>query len=421
MRPPLHGLVLIAVLSIGACSSESGDAAPIEELDLPEGFSATVVIPRLGRARHLVVRDNGDIYVALRRPTRRGSIAALRDTDGDGAADMVRYFYNKGGTGIRIYDNHLYFATPTEVVRWPLPEEGLVPEGDPVVIAGDFPVQREHADKPICFDGDGQMYVNVGAPSNACQKQKRTKGSPGVDPCPQLKRHAGIWRFDATQPGQSQMDDGVHYATGIRQCIAMAWHPEDNCLYAVQHGRDQLHAFFPEHFTVKENAELPAEEFQRVEKGDDFGWPYSYYDHRQGKRVLAPEYGGDGQIVGRAADFKAPEFGFPGHWAPNDLMFYTGEQFPEKYRGGAFVVFHGSWNRAPMPQRGFKVVFVPFKDGRPTGDYEIFADGFTGREVVERPGQARHRPMGVAQGPDGALYISDSVQGTVWRVRYEGE
>lgn len=136
MRPPLHGLVLIAVLSIGACSSESGDAAPIEELDLPEGFSATAVVPRLGRARHLVVRDNGDIYVALRRPTRRGSIAALRDTDGDGAADMVRYFYNKGGTG-------------------------------------------------------------------------------------------------------------------IRQCIAMAWHPEDNCLYAVQHGRDQLHAFFPEHFTVK--------------------------------------------------------------------------------------------------------------------------------------------------------------------------
>jgi glucose/arabinose dehydrogenase len=283
-----------------------------------------------------------------------------------------------------------------------------------VIVTG-FPDQRQHADKPIAFDDAGGLYVNVGAPSNACQVQTRTRGSPGRDPCPQRQRHAGIWRFEDAKPGQTQAE-GERYATGIRQCVAMAWNREADALFAVQHGRDQLHSLWPEHFTVEDNARLPAEEFLLVERGSDFGWPYGYWDPFQEKRVLAPEYGGDGEKVGRCGQFDEPLLAFPAHWAPNDLMFYTGTQFPLRYRGGAFIAFHGSWNRAPLPQAGFTVVFVPFADGRPTGEWEIFADGFAGREVVARPSDARCRPMGLAQAPDGALLVSDSQRGRIWRV-----
>jgi glucose/arabinose dehydrogenase len=239
-----------------------------------------------------------------------------------------------------------------------------------------------------------------------------------MDPCPQLKRHAGIWRFDADQLGQTQMGDGVHFATGIRQSVAMRWNPLVDELYVVQHGRDQLNTLWPEHFTDEENARLPAEELLLVEKGDDFGWPYCYYDPFQEKRVLAPEYGGDGQKVGRCDRYREPLMAFPAHWAPNDLLFYTASQFPARYRGGAFIAFHGSWNRAPLPQRGYKVGFVPFQGKKPSAEYEVFADGFAGEEVIRRPSDARWRPMGLAQGPDGSLYIADSQRGRVWRVVY---
>jgi glucose/arabinose dehydrogenase len=192
-------------------------------------------------------------------------------------------------------------------------------------------------------------------------------------------------------------------------------------LYVVQHGRDQLHSLWPDLFTEEQNAELPAEEFLLVEKGDDFGWPYGYYDPIQGKRVLAPEYGGDGVKVGPCEQFEDPILAFPAHWAPNDLMFYEGTQFPEKYRGGAFIAFHGSWNRAPLPQKGFKVVFVPFEGKLPQGKWDIFADGFAGTQVVRSVRDARYRPMGLAEGPDGSLYIADSKVGRIWRILYTGE
>ena len=123
----------------------------------------------------------------------------------------------------------------------------------------------------MTFDKDGHIYVNIGAPSNACMTKARTKGSPGLDPCPQLDRQAGIWQFDATRPAQTQQKDGFRYATGIRNGMALDWNHQTNSLYAVQHGRDQLATFFPELFTDKESAEFPAEEFFQIDKGDDFG------------------------------------------------------------------------------------------------------------------------------------------------------
>ena len=395
------------------CDADNGG------IQLPDGFCAFVVADGLGAARHLDVAPNGDIFVAIRnQPNAPGGIIALRDTDGDGRADVEERFGEDGGTSIQLRGDYLYFGRDNAIVRYPMTPGELVPDGPAEVIAT-LPDQRSHASKGFAFDGEGGMYVNVGAPANACQSEDREPGVPGMDPCPLLENHGGVWKFDADRPGQTQAS-GTRYASGMRQNFAMAWHPFAAGLYLVQHGRDQLNTLW-EGFTEEQNAELPSEEFMRVEEGSNFGWPYCYHDWQQDKRVLMPEYGGDGMEVGRCGEFDLPLIGFPGHWAPNALMFYTGEQFPERYRGGAFIVFHGSWNRAPLPQGGYNVVFVPFDGDTPdTGDYEIFADGFAGQTPLMDRDDAPYRPSGIAMGPDGSVYISNDRTGRIWRVMYPG-
>lgn len=430
-----HLLLLALALMAFGCNNSSGEAGgetaagskPSSQwedpsIELPDGFSAIVVADSVGRARHIAVRDNGDIYIQLSNEQNGKGLAALRDEDGDGRADRIEYFGSHTGTGIAIHNGYLYCSSDREVYRYPLPEgKNLVPdEAGRTLIAGGFPNQSSHEAKTITFDNVGHLYVNVGGPSNACMKQARTKGSTGMDPCPQLEWQAGIWQFDANTPGQTQKDNGKRYATGLRNCVALEWNPIVNNLYAVQHGRDQLNYLYPEMYSEQDNAELPAEEFVRINEGDDFGWPYCYYDQRKDKKVLAPEYGGDTETQGRCADVKGPILTFPGHIAPNDLLFYTANAYPEKYHNGAFIAFHGSWNRAPLPQKGYFVAFVPMKDGMPTGDWEIFADNIAGEEEIASPREAEHRPTGVAIGPDGALYIADSVKGKVWKVVYNG-
>jgi mono/diheme cytochrome c family protein len=194
-----------------------------------------------------------------------------------------------------------------------------------------------------------------------------------------------------------------------------------NKLYALQHGRDDLHRFWPELFTEQQNVDLPAEEFLMVEEGDDFGWPYCYWDPFKNQKLLNPEYGGDGSITERCEGIKEPLVGFPAHWAPNDLLFYQGDMFPERYKHGAFIAWHGSWNRLGHDQAGFNVVFVPMENGKPSGNWEIFADGFKGPQPIESSGEARYRPCGLAEGPDGSLYVVDSQVGRVWRIMYYPE
>jgi mono/diheme cytochrome c family protein len=156
-----------------------------------------------------------------------------------------------------------------------------------------------------------------------------------------------------------------------------------------------------------------------LEQGADYGWPECYFDGIQEKLVLAREYGGDGgKAIGPCAQKQGPIAFFPAHWAPNDLALYDGHQFPDAYRGGAFIAFHGSWNRAPYPQEGYNVVFQPLAVGKPSGKFVVFADGFAG--AVKEPGRAAHRPTGLAVGPDGALYISDDAHGRIWRVTFSG-
>ena len=259
--------------------------------------------------------------------------------------------------------------------------------------------------------------MNVGAPANACQEQDRQAGSRGQDPCPLLEVAGGIWRFDPRRLGQTQTC-GVRFATGLRNTLALAVEPTTGALYGAQHGRDQLYGNWPVLYTEAQGAEKPAEELLLLEQGGDYGWPYCYYDPELRKKVLAPEYGGDGRTVGRCTDARTPALAFPAHWAPDALLFYSGTQFPAPYRGGAFVAFHGSWNRAPLPQAGYNVVFVPFARGKPSGSFTVFADGFA--EGRLDPGEAAHRPSGLAQGPDGSLYVSDDKGGRIYRILFVG-
>lgn len=311
----------------------------------------------------------------------------------------------------------MYASSDEEVFRYKLDANYKVinPDNPEKIITG-LLNRHEHEAKAITLDNDGNIYVNIGAYSNACQEKDRTKGSPAMNPCPILDSAGGIWKFKADKLNQTY-GDGVRYASGLRNVVGIDWNTTTNSLFVMQHGRDQLHDLFPELYDTKQSAELPAECMYEVHEGDNCGWPYIYYDQIQHKQIVGPEYGGDGKKT-PTEKYNDPVVAFPGHMAPNGLLFYTGNKFPEKYKNGAFIAFHGSWNRAPEPQKGFFVAFVPFKDGKPSGDWEIFADNFAGGPDNMSPGKAKHRPCGLAQDADGNLYVSDDQGGTIYKISY---
>jgi glucose/arabinose dehydrogenase/mono/diheme cytochrome c family protein len=398
-------------------------------LTLPDGFEAVVVIDSVGRARHIAVNENGDIYMKLRGVTPQGGSAALRDTTGDGKADIVKYFGTytdpkSYGTAMRIYNGYIYFSTTGIVYRSKLIPGQLLPDTTiEEVVIDDYqsrPYGTEHITKPIAFDDDGHIYVPFGAPGDMCQEENRVPGSPGKFPCPELAIHGGVWQFDANKTGQLQ-SDGKRYATGIRSIVAMSWNSEDGNLFAIQHGRDDFFRTWPDLYSPWKSALLPSEEFFRVTEGTNGGWPYYYFDQMQNKKLLNPEYGGDGKKNDGADTVALPLIGFPGHFSPNDLLFYKGDQFPSRYKNGAFIAFHGSTIRAPYPQAGYFVAFVPFSDGKPSGPWEVFADGFAQLDTIVSTSDAKARPMGLSMGPDGSLYITESVRGKIWRIMFKGE
>jgi glucose/arabinose dehydrogenase len=391
-----------------ACDTGNGG------ITLPAGFCAVVAADNLGTARHLVVNANGDVYVALQ--AKPGGVVALRDANSDGRFESKESFGADSVTGIAIRNGYLYLAKKNSVERYKLTPGQLKPAGQPEIVVSGLEGVQQHGDKGIAFDGKGSLYVNVGAPSNACQNPDRRPQVKGQDPCQLLEQHGGIWKFDENKLGQKQAD-GVRYATGLRQMPAITWH--DTALYIAMNNRDQLDVFWPGMFTAQENAERPAEPLYRAEQGSNFGWPYCFFDYGQKKLLLNPEYGGDGKTVGRCTQFTPPIAAYPAHWAPVDITFYTGTQFPEHYRNGAFIAFHGSWNRVPMPMEGYNVTFQPFSGGKPSGNFEVFANGFAGKTPLMAPNDAAFRADGVAQGQDGSLYISDSQKGRIWRVVYQ--
>ena len=421
-------LTTLATSAVGAAQGTANCAADNAGLTLPAGFCASIFADSVRGARHLTVAPNGDVFVSS-QGRGSGGVVALRPTAG-GSADTPKQFAS-GFTSseVALFDGYLYTealparapgvtvapGTPSfiAIVRYPLKPGELIPSGPPDTIVSGLPGAPGHSTRNFAITREGAMYVNVGSQTNACQIADRKKDSPGADPCTELDTRAGIWRFDARKKNQTQAT-GVHFAKGIRNAVGIAISPLDGRLWTTQHGRDQLGgegAVGP--FDAKYNAENPAEELMQVNEGDDFGWPYCYWSVEEKKLVLAPEYGGDGKKVARCAQKKSPVATFPGHWAPNALFFYTGNLLPAKYKNGAFIAFHGSWNRAPEPQAGFNVVFQPLSGGKASGPYEVFADGFNTT--------GGHRPTGFAQGTDGALYVTDDARGRIYKIIYTGK
>jgi glucose/arabinose dehydrogenase len=216
---------------------------------------------------------------------------------------------------------------------------------------------------------------------------------------------------------QQTLKDGVRIATGLHNAVALTVNPADTLVYAVSHGRDMLHELWPSLYSDLDGAAAAAEEMIRVASArPDYGWPYCYYSYLGNERVLAPEYGGDKRTTTRCERTIQPLTVFPPHWAPMAMVFSSSSAFPPAYRGGAFVAFHGSAFRAPLPQEGYVVAYIGFKDGLPFGDPQIFADGFAGGMMS--PEGARHRPAGLAMDASGALYVSDDKGGRIWKITY---
>ena len=408
-----------------ACRGDAGG------ITVPRGFCATVFADNIGHARQLVVAPDGVVYVNTwsglyyknDTPPPGGFLVALKDTKGDGHADVIVRFGETaatgghGGTGIWLYKNGLFAEINDRIVRYALSDGEIAPKSKPETMISGLPLTGDHPMHPFAIDSTGGLFVDLASATNACQEKNRMPQAPGLQPCEELTTRGGIWRYDANKTEQ-RFSPKERFATGLRNGEGLSFDASGR-IFATQHGRDQLSEDWPQLYSSEQGQNQPAEELVQLEGGADYGWPECYFDGDQQKLVLAPEYGGDGgKTAGICAQKRPPVAFFPAHWAPNDMKIYNGTQFPAPYRGGAFIAFHGSWNRAPGPQGGYNVVFQPLAGGKASGPYVVFADGFAG--AVKDPGKAAFRPSGVAVAPDGALFVTDDVHGRIWRIAFKG-
>jgi len=417
LRLPALPLALVLAAACGghhaAATSATGGCDPT--IKLPPGFCAVVFADSVGPARDLAVRHNGDVIVGvLDQRHQPGGVVALRDTNRDGHADQMERFGDTAVHGVLLAsDSSLYVSTASAIIHYRL-GDGLTPlKHVDTLVAGLS--SRNPPEHTLALDSRGNIDVNVGATTPACVAP--TAHATAKDPCADLATSGGIWRF-TTQKTNQKLTDGTRVATGLYNAEALAVNPGDTMVYAVTHGRDDLHELWPELYSDAEAANAGSEELIRVQSSRaDYGWPYCYYDFIKGDFLVAPEYGGNKQPGPRCRWFIQPLMAFPAHWAPMSLLFYTGTMFPAQYKQGMFVAFHGSAYRAPLPEEGYDIVFVPLRADGYTSQYVDFAKGFAG--PLMSPTGALHRPVGLAQGPDGALYISDDQGGRIWRVTYK--
>ncbi len=404
--------VMVTASSLVAYKSVPKNA-PAPDIKVPKGFSVSILAEDLETPRHVVVAKGGDIYVKINKLKDGKGVYRLRDTNGDGVIDEKTGFGDYKGSGIFIRKGYLYVSSYTGVYRYKLNEkEEVIDYNNPEQIVKGLVTRGRDEAKNIALDNNGYIYVNVGSYDETCKEAGTNKGKM---PCPLLDSVGGIWRFKADQLNQTY-SDGIRYATGLKNVVGLDWNTKTNSLYVMMHGRGKFHDVFPQYYTPEQSGILPAETMYELHEGDDAGWPYVYYDQFQKKKILCPEYGGDGKITGGEKAIN-PIADFPAHLGPNALLFYTGNMFPSKYKNGAFIAFHG---QSPEIKKGYFVAFVPFKNGKPSGKWEIFADNFAGTDLVKPTGPIQHRPCGLAQGPDGALYVTDDLNGALYKITYKG-
>jgi glucose/arabinose dehydrogenase len=304
-------------------------------------------------------------------------ITLLRDADGDGVAEVKKVFLKglNSPFGMALVGNDLYVADTDAVLRFPY-KDGATEITEPGTKLVDLPAGKinHHWTKNIIASKDGRkLYATVGSNSNV--------GENGID---KEKNRAAILEIDITSGKWRE------FATGLRNANGMGWQPATGELWTVVNERDELgNDLVPDYLTS-------------VKDGAFYGWPYSYFGQHVDDRVNPQKP----DLVAKAI---APDYGLGAHTASLGLTFYEGTLLPERYRGGAFIGQHGSWNREP--RAGYKVIFVPFADGRPSGPPEDVLGGF-----VDKDGNAPGRPVGVVVDKTGALLVADDVGNTIWRV-----
>jgi glucose/arabinose dehydrogenase len=257
-------IIAVVIFSLPALSVAQTSVRPVIKvadenggLKLPAKFKATILAQNIGNARHIVVTPQGGIYVKLAKPVNKKGILFLQESNGK--AVVKSGFGNYEGTGIYIKEGYLYSSSNEEVFRYKLNSNNEVinPDAPEKIVTG-LISRWQHESKSLVLDNDGNLYVNIGAYLNSCQEKDRQKGSMGIKGCPVLDSAGGIWMFKADKLNQSY-GDGVRYATGLRNVVGLDWNQQDNQLFVMQHGRDQLHDIFPDLYTVQQSALNPAE------------------------------------------------------------------------------------------------------------------------------------------------------------------
>ena len=375
---------------------------------VPAGFKIEALATGLQHPRSLYVLPNGDVLVveskappaaAVKRPkdivmgwveswvTSGGDTGAsnritlLRDADGDGKPETRSVFLDHLNSpfGVSLVGGDLYVANTDAIVRYPYKDGDtkITQPGTTLTELPGGPIDH-HWTKSLVASRDGKLlYAGVGSNSNITENGIEAEKNRAA--ILEVDRATGRWRI---------------FASGLRNPNGLSWEPQTGALWAVINERDEL------------GPDLVPDYMTSVKDGAFYGWPYSYYGQHVDPRVQPQRP----DLVEKAI---APDYALSSHVAPLGLAFNTADAMPEKYRGGAFVGEHGSWDRDQF--NGYKVVFVPFKDGRPSGKAEDFVTGF-----LNADGKARGRPVGVAMDKSGALLIADDVGNTVWRVTANG-
>jgi glucose/arabinose dehydrogenase len=362
------------VLCLAGCTGLPPAPAPPsdqETLRLPPGFTIQVFARDLGRARFLAVDPRGTLLVSV---PRSGHVLALPDDDGDGRADRAIMVVEglELPHGLAFHEGALYVAETSRVIRLRYDPETRRAVGPPAVVVPDLPSRGGHWTRTIAFGPDGRLYVSVGSSCNTCEERDA--------------RRAAITRYHADGSGEQR------FATGLRNAVGLAFRPGTAELWASVNERDWL------------GDDRPPDYLTRLEEGGFYGWPYCFWE--DGRPVLDPDLG----RPDRCRQVTPPTVTYQAHSAPLGIAFYTGAQFPPEYRGSLFVALHGSWNRTTPT--GYKVIRVRLDGGAP--HVEDFATGWL------RGRRAWGRPVDLAVGRDGSLFVSDDSQGLVYRITYRG-
>lgn len=346
--------------------------AAIEKLNVRPDFSISLFASDVENARQMVLGDKGTVFVGSRG---EGKVYALVDNDANGKADK-QYLIDKDlnmPSGVAFKGGSLYVAAVNRILRYDDIESNLDNPPKPKTIVSDLPDDSHHGWKAIEFGADGYLYIPVGVPCNVCISEDR--------------RHGTILKLD--------VDSGRYtiHATGVRNSVGLAFHPDDAALWFTDNGRDWM------------GDDLPPDEINRAHKaGLNFGFPYLH-----GADTLDPEYGEHAENE----QYTLPKVELGAHVAPLGLAFYTGKQFPKQYVHDLIVAEHGSWNRSE--KSGYRVIRIVL-DGNEVKSVEPFITGWLDKAEDSSWG----RPVDVLNMPDGSLLVSDDYADAIYRLSYTG-